>query len=510
METELLLSKCITLLYRESQLENMPENSADLVRTVLEKLKISEVSLGIPTKRDIQLNLKALALDMASKDSTHSYDATELLQQIRLITRGDENLYTAIAQAIEPELSSTVLKRTITNIRKTITNFYRELRLVETVGKAHRALTFNRHSIPDLSLYVQNLITELQITSTPVSSKDPAIIRTMDIGDDTSMNETFSRVTDSNSGDLAYRFGWRELNEALQGGARPGDCLVTAALQHNYKTGSSLSMFAHIAMFNTPKTKDPTKKPLLYRVSAEDPVQNNAQFLYQLLKYEETGEAVDVRKVATEEMSQYVKQKLQVNGFHVLIDEVNPQLWTYQSLINRVITLESLGYKVEVLQIDYLAKIPTTGCVQGSLGDDIMDMLSKVKAFSSSSGILFMTPHQLSTEAKRLLQMVPAESFLSAIKGGGFFEKSRGLDRIYDIGILMHKIETPSGDYLHMMLDKHRFPTVVDSVSKSWFLPFPKNKMPIPSNLDKEDYRVLRKLPKSVARNEKEDALFQV
>jgi hypothetical protein len=155
-----------------------------------------------------------------------------------------------------------------------------------------------------------------------------------------------------------------------------------------------------------------------------------------------------------------------------------------------------MGYSIEVLEVDYLSKLPTTGCNQGSMGDDVMDMLSRIRAFSAANNILFITPHQLSTDAKRLLQGVPHEQFLNTIKGGGYFEKTKGLDRIYDIGLLIHKVETENGDYLHVVLDKHRFPTPVEGSARSFFLPFPPSKMPIPSNLHIENYRPLRKIPR--------------
>ena len=106
---------------------------------------------------------------------------------------------------------------------------------------------------------------------------------------------------------------------------------------------------------------------------------------------------------------------------------------------------------------------------------------------------------------------MPPEAFLPFIKGGGFFEKTKGLGRIYDIGILLHKIEAQSGDYLHVVIDKHRFPSVIDSSLKSFFLPFPSNKMPIPSNLDDPHHKALRKIPRGGARasTEENSAFFE-
>lgn len=506
MDTNVILTKCITLLYRESQLDNPVDNSNDLVKTVIENLPITDTDIGISTRRSIASGLKDMILELCRNQAGTQYELSEFLQQIRLITNGDLNIYAAIEQGIANELESSILKRTITNLRKTVGNFFREQKIGQLLKRASRDYNFNRQNITDINVYVQNLINELTIASTKAVAKDPGIIKTLDLSDEGSMIQAFNDVAGSNSEELPYTTGWQELNAALQGGPRPGDAVIVGALQHNYKTGFTMSMYAHMALFNKPKNKDPNKKPLLYRVSLEDPLRNNAQFLYQLLKYEETNEKVDVKNISVEEMVAYVKQRMSVNGYHIIIDEVNPLNWTYQSLFNRIIELESQGYCVEVLCVDYLSKLPTTGCVQGSLGDDLMDLLVKTRAFCSANQIVFISPHQLSTEAKRLLQTVPQEQFLHHIKGGGFFEKSKGLDRIYDIGILLHKCETSNGDYLHVVIDKHRFPTVVDSSMKSFYLKFPTCKMPIPSNIFNEQHRILRKIPKSMA--SENDSLF--
>lgn len=498
MDPNIILVKCITLLYRESQLENTADRSGELVKTVVGRIQIADIDIGITTRRSAAIGLKELALEMSRNPETKSYEQADFLQQIRLLTNGDQNLYTALAQGIESELSTPVLKRTVTNLRKAIGDYFREQKIGEIFKRASRDFNFARQNIQDIHLYVQNVINELNVTSAKATAKDPGIVKTMDFTDEQSMERVFNDVAASNTDDLPFVIGFKELNMALQGGPRPGDTMVIGALQHNYKTGISLSLFAHIATFNKPKCKDPTKKPLIYRVSLEDPLRNNAQFLYQLLKYEEIGIPVDIKGIEVSSMIAYVKQRLSVNGYHVIIDEVNPMNWTYQSVFNRIVELESQGYAVEVVSIDYLSKLPTTGCVQGAMGDDMLDLLVKLRSYFAAAGILFMTPHQLSTEAKRLLQTVPADQFLHNIKGGGFFEKTKALDRIYDIGILVHKVESgPAGDFLHVVVDKHRFPSVVDSSLKSFFLRFPKCKMPIPSNIHDEEYKILRKIPKT-------------
>ena len=499
MDPIITLVKCITLLYRESQMELATENSADLVRTAIEKIQVNNVDVGIATHRNSTAQLKDYVLQMCRNPINHQYELSDVLQTVRLIAGHEENLYQSLAQAIEQTLEPPVLKRTITNLRKAIGDFFREQKIGELLKKSSRDFNFNRSAIGDISAYIRSLITELEVSSSKTVAKDPGLIRTMDMSDKESLKQVFNDVRGSTSEELPFKTGFQELDMALQGGPRPGDAVVIGAVQHSYKTGMSLSMFTHIPLYNKPKCKDPAKKPLCYRVSLEDPIRSNAQFMYQLLKYEETGQPVEVKGLSDDEMSDYYTKRLSVNGYYVLMDEVDPTQWTYRSLINRVIELESQGYQVEVLCVDYLSKLPTTGCVQGANGDDVMDMLSRIRAFCSAHSILFLTPHQLSTEAKRLMQSVPSDQFLNYIKSGGFFEKTRGLDRVYDIGILVNKCEMPQGDFLHVLIDKHRLPTVVDASIKSFYLPFPKNKMPIPSNYHIENLKAMRKIPKAFA-----------
>jgi hypothetical protein len=55
---KLLLVKCITLLYRESQMRGSHENSSALVRSILGLIKDPQVQMGLDNERDIIVGLK--------------------------------------------------------------------------------------------------------------------------------------------------------------------------------------------------------------------------------------------------------------------------------------------------------------------------------------------------------------------------------------------------------------------------------------------------------------------
>jgi hypothetical protein len=285
------------------------------------------------------------------------------------------------------------------------------------------------------------------------------------------------------------------LNDALQGGFRPGETCIIGALQHKYKPGFSLSLFAQIAQYNYPQVHEGGKKPLLLRISFEDDITSNLQFLYQYLKYDETLETVSVDDISIEEMTQYVKQKLQATGFHIKMMRVDPSGWTYRSICNKVIELEAQGYVVEVLMTDYLTKVPTTGCVDsGPMGNDVMDQLSRVRNFCAGKRITYINPHQLSTEAKQLIRGgTPEDQFVKEIAEKGYWERTKGLDRVYDLGLLIHLFKHQKETYLSVYREKHRVPTIVEDDKRYMLFKFPKG-MPIPSDINRERIST-RKLP---------------
>lgn len=508
MDNRLLLCKSLCLLYRESLLTDKSENSADLVRTVLDNVKVSDIGIGISSEREVITALKATILEMCSLPLDHMYDLAELTQRVKLNCGNDEKLYECIEQGLKEDMSEAGLKRSIVNIRRSINNHFREQTVGTILSKASQTFKYEREKIKDISQFITEVVAQLEPLQVTGTGKDPAVMADLDIGNDQSLREAFSEMQKINSGTKVYKTGWQDLNDALQGGFRPGETTILGALQHKYKTGFSLSIFAQIAQFNTPHTEDVNKKPLLLRISFEDDLISNLQFLYQYLKYDETLERVDITDVSVDEMTQYVKSKLQATGFHIKMMRVDPNGWTYKSICNKVIELEAQGYAVEVLMTDYLMKVPTTGCVDnGPMGNDVMDQLSRVRNFCASKGIAYINPHQLSTEAKNLLRSgVPEDQFVKEIAEKGYWERTKGLDRVYDCCLLIHLFKYNRETYLSVFREKHRLPTVIDDELRYMLFKFPKA-MPIPSDLlrEKSTFRKLAAAPSNAS-----DDLFKL
>jgi hypothetical protein len=448
---------------------------------------------------------------MCDLPPSHEYDRLELLQRIRINIGDHDTLYSGIEQGIDDRLSPERTRKVVLNTRMSIQNYFKERQIQQIIHHANVDITFNREKIKDVNGYVQDLIARLEVLQVSSDAVDPAVIGDLDIGDDASMQKVFNDVKQTNTGGRLYKCGLQALNHAMGGGFRPGDFVNIGALQHKNKTGFTLSLFMDFARFNQPFTIDPTKKPLLLRISFEDDLDVNLQYMYQALKYDETREHVNkdaLAQLSTSDMAKYVKEKLQVNGFHIKMMRVDPNQWTYKSICNQIITYESMGYAVEILALDYLSKISTAGCAgSGAIGSDLCELFSRIRNFCSARKILCINPHQLSTEAKMLLRNgTPESEFVKIVANRGFFERSKALDQIYDVGLFIHLFKHQRETYFTIQKEKHRGGPIIDEDDKYFMYRFPA-KSPIPSDINEEDSS-FKRLP-SAASNASDD-LFKL
>jgi hypothetical protein len=470
MNDRLLLVNGITLLYRESQLTNVEENSSQLVREIVQSIKLPEINVGFDHDRDILSGLKATALYMCETPHGHKYEVNELLQRLRIDTADDENLYQALVEGITPELSEDAIKRTCINIKRSINSHFREEKIKDIVNKAAYSLKFTRNKITDMKAFVSELSSQLEPYMIDVVTKDPAIISKVNINNIDEITNIFNDVKENSNGTGILKTGYQGINRMLGGGLRSG-LTVIGALQNKWKTGFSLTLFKQIALYNKPRVLDPNKKAMLLRISAEDDLSLNFQFLYQSLKENETRQKVDIKNISVEEMATYVKEKLSVNGFEIEFLFINPSLWSYRDLFNYILEVESRGFEVRVCMFDYLIKMPTTGCDQGPAGTDVFNLYERVRNFMKSRDIVFITPHQLSSEAKMMIREGRSD-FVKELPGRGYYMKSRQIDQVVDLEIYIHIEKVNGKSYLTVQRGRHRIVDQIPDEYEYCVLPF--------------------------------------
>lgn len=496
MDENLIIVKIITLLYRESQIEQATENSAALALSILNTIEVAENTLGMETSGDTTLGLKHAAIEMAGAPQGHKHDATILLQRIKVIAGHMQHLYDAVRGGIEPELSQERIIALTQNIKATLRGHTTRQEAEKKLSQALYQLRYQPEKVPDIQRYVSDLRQALEPLESRSSQKDPAVMDEIDFGDQNAVSLAVKRALAEMSGGDVLVTGWQDLNEMLQGGFRPGTITIINALQHKYKTGFSLSLFRHFVAFNRPR---PSKRiPTALRISFEDSIGQNTEFLFKEIKHSETGEFVDTTKYSTEEISEYVSAAMAIQGWNVHLVRVDPTRWTYRDLIDYILGLEAKGFDIQILMIDYLGMLPTTGCnTTGPTGTDMRDLFRRIRNFGAERGMYVFTPHQLSTESKNLLRggMVPERKFGLEVTEKGYTSGSKQLDQEVDCELYIHKFIENRRPYLSVTRGKHRLPSILaDQEAINFYLPFP-YRMPIPADYGKEYKISMRKLP---------------
>lgn len=488
MDARTILSKIIALIYRTRLLGEL-END-DLTKTVLGTIETDSPDFNFLGKNSVK-SFKDLCMSLL--EETDPIPKEVLIPQVSIVLENDPKLLKVVKDSIEQEYDDSSSKRIITNITKTLNNYYREQLAVGILSKLSYNLKFNRNKIGNFGDYLQNAISELEPLTTVVSSmKDPAVVNELDFENSESVEKVFNEVKNLNNNKSVYKTGWQGLNRMTQGGIRRGEFVTMGALQHKYKTGSTLSMFMQIALHNQPVVtpEEAGKKPLLLRISFEDSLTNNVQFMYQYLKAVD-GEMLkpkDFEYLDSKDMTQYVMKKLTATGFHVKMMRVDPSQWTYSSIFNKILEYEAQGYCVHLLMVDYLLMIPTTGCVQGATGADKRDLIRRVRNFCSARAVAFLTPLQLSTEAKQLTRNgVPNHMFLKEIAEKGYYDGCRTVDQEIDLELYVHLFSHKGKKLLQFQRGKHRLPTVIPDEDLNFMLQFPGLNIPVLEDINGED-----------------------
>lgn len=478
-----VLLKCVLLLYREHEItDSESDNSKDLIKTILGLFK-DEKKIVLGGEHDVFDDLKSLIVNMLNNNDI---DKESLIQSLSVILRDKESILNNIEKNINTEMSQGGLKKSILSLRNHLNNFYKQTEITTLLNRSSYTLNTNRLEEP-ISDFVSKLITNLEALSNVTKTKDPGIMDEVDIEDDESMSGVLIKAQKQITGEARLKTGWYELNEMLGSGFRYGEMVVTSALQHNYKSGLIQSLFAQLCMYNKPTVTNKDKKPLAILISLEDDIEIIVNFLYNYLYFSEHYEKPNLEGVSTKEMSSYIKSKLTATGFHIKILRVNPSDWTYKHLFNKLLEYEASGFETRILVIDYLSKLPTTGCDNsGPQGTALRDLYNRVRNYSSLKNMLVLTPSQMSVDAKQLLRNgIPKKDLVKEVVGKGYYEGSRQIDQVVDVEILQCIAPIGKKHYLTIQRGKRRFPEIIDEEKKYFMLPFP-HKAPIPPNIDLE------------------------
>lgn len=463
MDRRTLLVLILSTFYIERKFTSAI-NNIEYYDEVLEKTKPAPAeAVSMEMGRDPAEEL--LKLVDRVKDFKIDLDDTEtFLQKVRLACSHDSYLFDSVEIFVRPNYEMDEVKRKINQTRGTIAEYMADVALRDVMKIAYRLANVDNFSrdekIAKIDEVMNNLL-DIQTAygASAVGRKHPALINSVTISSEAqdSIN-IMAMAKESIAVDSVFVPGWqcvkRQFGKA--GGGRPGESLLIGAMEYNYKSSMCLQFFRWSACYNTPKLRDPTKKPLLYRMSLENDLNQDILFLYQEIYANEYGKLPDMDNIDVEVADKFVKERLQRNGWHVIIEQYDPNKLTYHTVLKILDDLQAQGYEIHLFNVDYIAMIDKAGCTGGAMGDDIRLLFRRVANYCKSKHIWFITPHQIGSKAFELRRQGREDDFVKDIAGKGYWDGCQRLGQEPDMDLLTHVVKMANGSYLTSASSRHR------------------------------------------------------
>lgn len=459
MDTRIFLTKIILLLaYTKA---NDVSGYEGLMTNALSKMKDKKGDEKlIGAGKTVKL-IDFLAQEIVSKDI---FDEDNYKASIELMTDFDPGLFKTVSKQLDREISEDKVKRKIATLSRDVTKAIKEQEFKDIIANIDYRMKFDRRNIDDFHAFASESIAKLEPYGVPDDGmNDPAIITSVNFSKKEEVEESYKSVIRLNEEGGRYVTGFQGINDFTFGGFKPGEAVSITALKHNYKSGLSLAIFLSIVQLNAPimRKKDVEKglKPLALRISFEDEVSDNTEYAFKYYKGA-SGEMFlheDLNKFSPEEMSDYVTNRINVNGWETMMLKVNPNDWSYAHLSNFILTLEAQGYALCMLGLDYATLLPTIGCKQGHAGADLRDLFKKIKHLCAGRGALFLTPLQMNSAAQLKLDMgtTPAR-LLREVCNSSPYDSCKGLGQEIDVELFIHIVYHNGSHWANIVRGKRK------------------------------------------------------
>ena len=379
-------------------------------------------------------------------------------------------------------VNKNVTETMVNNLKKDLYDRLKTIYLKRELLSALGVINTNPKNVNNV---INNLMVKLESIKEKETMQIAGMVGEIDLDNEDSVIDAANEAVDLAVGKDGFTTAWPCLNDLIQGKFRRGEFVTVSALQHNYKSSFVKSIFTQMLRYSKPILIDPKKKPLIIFISLEEELDNIFLFIYMYLKYSEENVKVskkDLEHLDRKEVALYVRKHLIKNGFSSKILRFNPLYLTYEKLFSLVEKYEAEGFEVQAVILDYVKKMNRAGVNKnGPAGTDLLEMFSTIRNYMSAKAITFITPHQLSTDAKQLERNgMRGDELVKFVAGRGYYADSKQLDQEIDLELFIAKTRINKEWKLSIQRGKHRIPTNIPDELKFTMLNFPKNGMPIP------------------------------
>lgn len=461
MDATLLLVKIISLVYWATLGDTDTMQSRDIGKQALALVKIPEQTLVSEfTQKDPMIALYHCAQWMLSTPHDYRFDPVELYQRLQLAAGHDQDLANNVLLPIIKDApdAHTAPQRCLAQ-RNTLYEQIRRRGCAEVIKKLDRQITFQPETVDwdNLLREVNHQLEPFTITQ-GVGKKPSYEVGSVDFSDLASLTAAVEDSMRSFSENDVLKFGKQGINRMLGkvGGLQRGKLMSILAPPYEYKSGQCLDAFIAFCMYNKPHLDNPNKRPLILHLSLENDVPTNLKLIYERIYEMEFRLKSNYDEIGVEEAAEYVKSRLERNGFVPMMRHYEASVFSIYNFKDLIEQLESEGFEIIACCIDYPYKMGKQGLRQGATGDDILDLFAQLRSFINKKRIACLVPHQMSTEARKLIRDGAEGEFVRDIAQNGYYQNCKALDTELDIELVQHIVKVGDDSYMTMMRGKHR------------------------------------------------------
>lgn len=447
-------------MFQESVVGSDCDDSSEFVEELMEYIPSPVDVVGDDEYRSQQLALRKTIRWLIGRPKNEAIPKSDILQRLRTDCGNDEATFQALELGINESAEDTYKARTgSVNIIRDLRKWDQVRRAKEIVKRFATPIMYGDCEDADVDAAIVKLMSEIETVNVGTTEAyDPAVVSEVSVSNLEEVSKIFKQAKEESSNEGVIRTGYQGLNRMLGevGGFRRSEFVLIGALQHNYKTGITMDITRHAAIYNTPYMRDEKKKPLIMHISSENNMTDNMILWWKRIMANQTGIDHNHQEVDETEAAKVVMEALSVNGYEVNFCRVNPSQFGFRNLFERIKHFENMGYEIHALVIDYLGMFNKEGCEKGVAGQEYRDLFRRVRNFTSPRGICCITPHQLSPAAKMLVRNGMEEDLVREVANKGYWDNCTKIDQEVDVELIVHKVIIGEDSYLCMQRGKHR------------------------------------------------------
>ncbi|UQT03136.1 putative helicase [Serratia phage vB_SmaS-Totoro] len=458
MNYRLLIVNALMLMYWETQ-ASAGSDSKSLVKRVLKDVKVEKGVSDTEQTIEIFNSLKTLILKMTANPSLAQ--SKELISQnVRILAAEEPSIIDMIEQGLHAKMDEEAIKRHCRTLIMDLNEFARKAEFKVKLADYSKKILYGdgEFELNEIARAMVNHFEYYAMEKNDSPQNAPGVMDFVDFTNVESVKAMFEKAKKQVSKEEIIKFGLQGLNRMFgeQGGGRRGEAVLVGGLQHHFKSGLTMMMTKGAALYNKPKLQDPNKKPAIVLISSENDLPINIRTMYKQCIEPTLGRPIALKDINPNDAAQYMHDKFAENGWHFLMFRINPDEFTFDSLQSLFLGLEADGYEIIVCTFDYLAMMSTKGFDNGGItGRDKQALFKRTRNFMVLHNVLFITPHQLSTEALAIERDRPNQ-FLNEILNRAYYNECKTIAQEVDMEINIQKQIVDGVAYLNLGRGKHR------------------------------------------------------